>query len=258
MDKIKKILTFPAITAATFILAGVLLGFSTIGGARAALTYYSETYASQMDMQSIGISLVENGTIISNKDYKDQASDGTWDEQTGVLLAEMLKETEDTLILGRDYTEKLSVENTGTIGAYVRVTVYRYWVDANGNKIMNIDPSAINLNLVNLVGQEGGCWIEDTTAATRERTVLYYNRLLPSGSATPEFSDKIRIDGDIASHIKTSTDENGVTTSEYEYNGCRFILEATVDAVQDHNAEAAILSAWGMNVSVTDNRLSLK
>ena len=91
MDKIKKILTFPAITAATFILAGVLLGFSTIGGARAALTYYSETYASQMDMQSIGISLVENGTIISNKDYKDQASDGTWDEQTGVLLAEMLK-----------------------------------------------------------------------------------------------------------------------------------------------------------------------
>ena len=111
---------------------------------------------------------------------------------------------------------------------------------------------------MNQVGQDGGCWIEDTAAATRERTVLYYNRLLPSGSATPDFSDTIRIDGDMASHITTSTDENGVTTSEYDYNGCRFILEATVDAVQDHNAEAAILSAWGMNVSVTNETLSLK
>ena len=89
-------------------MAGVLLGFSTIGGARAALTYYSETYASQMEMQSIGISLVENDTIISSRDYKDQASDGTWDEQPGVLLADMLEETEGTLILGNDYTEKLS------------------------------------------------------------------------------------------------------------------------------------------------------
>ena len=258
MDKIKKILTFPAITAATFILAGVLLGFSTIGGARAALTYYSETYASQMDMQSIGISLVENGTIISYRNYKDQTSDGTWDEHTGELLTNMLAETGGTLILGNNYEEKLSVENSGTIDAYVRVTVYRYWVDEKGNKIMDIDPSAINLNLVNLAGQDGGCWIEDTNAATRERTVLYYNRLLKSGSATPEFSDTIRIDGDMASHIKTSTDENGVTTSEYEYNGCHFILEAAVDAVQDHNAEAAILSAWGMNVSVSDGTLSLK
>lgn len=259
MDKIKKILTFPAITAAAFILAGILLGFSTIGGARAALTYYSETYASQMEMQDIGISLMENGTNIANRDYSYQVADGTWDEHTGVLLAEMLKETGDTLVLGRDYTEELSVANTGTIGTYVRVTVYRYWVDADGNKIMNIDPSAINLHLVNQAGQDGEqCWIEDTAAATRERTVLYYNRLLPSGSATPVFSDTIRIDGDMASHITTRTDENGVTTSEYEYNGCRFILEATVDAVQDHNAEAAILSAWGMNVSVTDERLSLK
>ncbi len=258
MNKIKKILTFPAITAVAFILAGVLLGFSTIGGARAALTYYSETYASQMEMHSIGISLVENDEIISSRDYRDQTSDGTWDEDTGELLTGMLAETNDTLILGNDYKEELSVANTGTIDAYVRVTVYRYWVDADGNKIMDIDPSAINLHLVNQAGQDGGCWIEDTDAATRERTVLYYNRVLPSGSTTPVFSDKIRIDGDMASHIKTSTDAKGVTTSEYEYNGCRFILEATVDAVQDHNAEAAILSAWGMNVSVSDNRLSLK
>ena len=259
MDKIKKILTFPAITAAAFILAGILLGFSTIGGARAALTYYSETYASQLEMHDIGVSLVENGAYISSRDYDSEKSDGTWDENTGILLGKMLEQTNGTLILGRDYKEELSVANTGTIGEYVRVTIYRYWVDAEGNKTMKIDPSAIKLNLVNLAGQEGkGCWIEDTDAATRERTVLYYNKLLPTGSATPCFADKIRIDGDMASHIKTSTDENGVTTSEYEYNGCKFILEATVDAVQDHNAEAAILSAWGMNVSVSDNKLSLK
>lgn len=259
MDKIKKILTFPAITVAAFIMAGVLLGFSTIGGARAALTYYSQTYASQMEMHDIGVSLMENGTNISGRDYAHEVADGTWDEHTGVLLAGMLEETDNTLVMNRNYTEKLSVANTGTINEYVRVTVYRYWVDADGNKQREIDPSAINLHLVNQAGQDGEqCWIEDTAAATRERTVLYYNRVLPSGSTTPDFSDTISIDGEIVSHINTWTDANGVTTSEYEHNGCRFVLEATVDAVQDHNAEAAILSAWGMNVSVSDNRLSLK
>ena len=45
----------------------------------------------------------------------------------------------------------------------------------------------------------------------------------------------------------SQTDDNGLTTitTTYEYDGASFVLEATVDAVQTHNAEDAIKSAWG-------------
>ena len=48
-------------TAALFGLAMGCLGFSAVGSTRAALTYYSETYTAQIDVQSIGVSLMENG-----------------------------------------------------------------------------------------------------------------------------------------------------------------------------------------------------
>jgi hypothetical protein len=35
------------------------------------------------------------------------------------------------------------------------------------------------------------------------------------------------------------------------------VLEATVDAVQDHHAQDAIKSAWGVDVTISNNTLSL-
>ena len=45
---------------------------------------------------------------------------------------------------------------------------------------------------------------------------------------------------------------------KWEYNGYKFVLEANVDSVQDHNAQDAILSAWGIDVSVNNGKLALK
>lgn len=259
MDRIKKIICSPIAIAAAFVLAVALIGFSTIGGARAALTYYSETYASQVEMRDIGVSLVENGVNVSTRDYYEEYADGTWDEHTGVLLANMLADGE-RLELGKKYREELTVYNDGTIDTYVRVTLYRYWTDENGKKTREINPSAIELNLVNLTGQgqSEGCWIEDEGSRTDERTVLYYNRLLESGKSTPALSDTIKIDDSIAAHVNTTTKEDGTIVSTYSYNGYKFVLEATVDSVQDHNAGDAILSAWGRNVTVENNILTLK
>lgn len=44
----------------------------------------------------------------------------------------------------------------------------------------------------------------------------------------------------------------------YDYDGKQFRVEVEVDAVQDHNAEEAILSAWGRNVTVENGKLSLR
>lgn len=42
-------------------------------------------------------------------------------------------------------------------------------------------------------------------------------------------------------------------TTTYEYDGAQFVLEATVDAVQTHNAKDAIKSAWGVDVNISDD-----
>ena len=70
-------------------------------------------------------------------------------------------------MLGKTYRENLKVRNTGTINQYVRVSIYKYWLDSEGKKLQDLSPALIDLNLVNL----GTDWIEDESARTQERTV---------------------------------------------------------------------------------------
>ena len=243
-----------------FVAAIGLLLFGSIGGARAALTYFSETYSSQVEMFDIGVTLKENGEDVSWRDYEYTRADGTWKENTGVLLANMLGEDEngkqEQLQLGKAYKEELNVRNSGTINQYVRVTVYRYWVDENsvdadGNmkKDLAYDPAYIELNFTNI----GSAWLEDTNARTPERTVLYYNKLLNAGEETPLFADKLTINGGVALQTQQTELPDGTIQTIYEYDGARFCLEARVDAVQENNAEAAALSAWGRQVSIDED-----
>lgn len=254
----------PMMTAALFLVAlGLLLG-SSIGGTRAALTYYSETYSSRIQMYDIGVSLIENGNKVSWRDYSS-AGDGTWDSNTGTLLENMLSEGEK-LTLGKKYTEELKIRNTGSINQYVRVSIYKYWLppkaedskeegsgaeDPKAEKLRDLSPDLIKLNLVNL----GTDWIEDEGARTAERTVLYYNKLLyaegQGASETPLFADSLIIDGSIAEKVSQETSPDGKTiTTTYDYDGVSFRIEVEVDAVQEHNAQDAIWSAWGKRVSV--------
>ena len=61
MKRLKRFLKSPKATVITFALAVVLLLLSSIGGTRAALTYFSETYASRVQMSNIGVTLMEKG-----------------------------------------------------------------------------------------------------------------------------------------------------------------------------------------------------
>lgn len=260
MSNFKKIITSPLVTIGSFALAAGLLAFSSVGGARAALTYYSETYSSRVEMFDIGVSLLENGTAVSWRNYDSKTADGTWEDNTGELLGNMLPEGEK-LKLGKTYPEVLTVQNSGTINQYVRVSIYKYWLsaeDENGErtKLQTLSPDLIDLNFVNL----GTDWTIDTEASTPERTVLYYNRLLNSGDVTPALTDTLTIDDSLAVNVtQTKEVSDGYTTitTVYDYNGVKFCIEAEVDAVQEHNAEAAIWSAWGRKVTVNDNTLSL-
>ena len=137
-----------------------MLVFATAGSTRATLTYLSDNYLAQIDVKSIGVTLIENGSDVSWRDY--QHKDDAWNEATGVLLSDMLENAGDKeVVLGKKYDEQLAVKNSGTIDQYVRVTVNHYWADEDGSKKRtDLDPSMIDgLRTERQLQQNAMCYI---------------------------------------------------------------------------------------------------
>ena len=242
----KKKFPFRVTTAVLLSASAVLLIGSTVGSTRAALTYYSENYGAEVTVSNIGVSLLENGETVSRRDYD---SNGEWNETSGALLADL---QEETIVPGKKYDEALAVSNSGSIDSYVRVILNKSWTDSEGSTDQNLSPELIDLNLLTDNG-----WIIDEGASTAERTILYYTNILPAGETTPALSDTVRIDPAVADKVteEVAIDENGykTITFTYAYDGYTFELEAEVNAVQTHNAQDAIKSAWGVDVDVADD-----
>lgn len=249
----KKIINFLRKPVFLLSAAALLLALSTLGSAQAALNYVSDVYSAQMSLSRIGVSLLENGEIVSHRDYE---GDGQWDQGTGTLLKSFQGGSEKVLP-GKAYEEKLNVENSGDIDTYVRVTVYKDWRNAAGEKDRSLSPALIELPM-----SDGTGWIEDEKASTAERSVYYYTKILPAGSQSPDLSSTLTISPQIAAKAETTVSVNGdykTTTVKYAYDDYRFDLTAEVDAVQTHNAQEAIKSAWGVDVDVAaDGTLSLQ
>lgn len=152
---------------------------------------------------------------------------------------------DEKLKLGKQYAETLSVANSGTIDQYVRVRIYKYWMKEDGStKETSLSPDLIRLNLVN-----SGQWINpNPDAEDQECTELYYKGVLPAGSTTAAFADGIVIDSKIAKEVEVTQDGNVITTT-YKYDGVQFHVDVEVDAVQTHNAQDAIRSAWGVDAA---------
>lgn len=246
----KKKFPFRVTTAVLLSTSAVLLIGSTVGSTRAALTYYSENYGAEVTVSNIGVSLLENGETVSRRDYD---SNGEWNETSGALLADL---QEETIVPGKEYDEALAVSNSGSIDSYVRVILNKSWTDSEGSTDPNLSPELIDLNLLTDNG-----WIIDEDASTAERTILYYTNILPAGETTPALSDTVRIDPSVADKVteEVATDENGykTITFTYAYDGYTFELEAEVNAVQTHNAQDAIKSAWGVDVNVSDDETTM-
>ena len=64
------------------------------------------------------------------------------------------------------------------------------------------------------------------------------------GETTPALSDTIRVNESIAQDVTKQVDGNTIRYN-YKYDGYSFHVDAEVDAVQTHNAQEAIKSAWG-------------
>lgn len=242
MKGLKKLLHNKAVFGLLLAASLGVMALSGVQTSRAARSQ-SESYTAQLRQSSnIAVALVENGQTVTGAAGEN-----------GTLLANMLGENEQVQ-MGKAYDEVLTVQNTGDIDEYVRVILYRYWLDEQGEKNTTLRPELIDLHLT-----EDSGWYLDESASTAERIVLYYARPLGAGESTGALADTIRIDDSLAKERKTETvTENGVTqrVTTFKYNGYRFMLEAEVDGVQTHNASEAIKSAWGIDAAVEDGNLS--
>lgn len=282
MKSLKKLAASSAVTIAALVLAIGLLGYSTIGGARAALTYYSENYITDMQLQEIGVTLLENdhavatGSALQTNTAADHTNNVGSGRNSG-LLQYLRTGAEDKTAgavefhLGVKYPELLTVRNaTGqnsqdgqNITQYLRVTVMRYWQDKEGKKREDLDPALIQLWLD---GQElsldpdadpftANNWLEDRNARTDERIVLYYILPLGPDEATLPFADTFAVSQKAGTAMiqETVSSPDGLTvTRTYRYDNASFHLDIRVDAVQDHNAADAMLSAWGRTATFNE------
>ena len=273
MKKMKSFFRSSMGTTFMFMLAVLLLMTGTIGGVRATPQIFNpDFYYGGLELDEIGITLLENDAPVSSRNYNktkqafDVSSNDTNNAEQGILLAGMLGN--EKLKIGKAYPESLSVRNTGLIPEYVRVTVYKYWVsvdkdkketrfdayDAKGEELLN--------KMIELHFLEGGDWVIDHGADTKERTVLYYKHLLETGKdkdTTTPFTDTLTINNailDFGVKDPIEKDANGNVLSwswSWVADGLEFRIEAEADGVQNHNARAAMKSAWGLTDAQIDN-----
>ena len=239
-------------TTFLFMIAVLFLMTGTIGGVRAAPQIFNPDYAyGGVELDQIGVSLIENGDVEHPVSYRDY--DGTSHKFVvggdGILLKNMLKG--EKLKLGYAYPEALTVYNSGSIPEYVRVTIYKYWVDDDGTRFAAYDKQGNELlnKLIKLNILTGNGWVHDTRSGsdTKERTVLYYQSVLESKKSTNAFTDTLTIDNSIIEYAdRSETVSTDGKTISWVADGKTFQIEVEVDAVQNHNAAAAMKSAWGL------------
>ena len=221
---IKAIFRSPAMTAVLFIVAAALLLGGTIGAVQAAPRIQSNDYKAEVQLTNIKTALTENQ---GNGFVKVYGNDS---------IAQHLVSKGESIVLGKAYDEQLAVRNVGTIPQYVRVTVKKYWTAGTGEPHrVDLDPDLIKLNYVN-----EGKWIEDKGAKTKEQRVFYYSDILQPGQDSVPLTDKLTIDSKVTTEA-TGKNEDG----KFDYKDVQFRIQARVDAVQTHNANDAMTSAWG-------------
>ena len=273
----KKIRRSPVVAGLLFLLAVVLLFAGSVGGTQAALQIYSSDYISAFELDHIGITLYENGTPVSFRNYGDAAASGFTEKQDGDLVLKTL-EDDPSFQIGRKYPFVITCKNTGTIDHYLRVTVYKYWVQvgkdekfglkgwfhglsSNMKKQLDNDkhnPATIHLGYNGSEGYNTSAWVKDENpeTSTAERDVYYYTGILPVGGETAPLFDTLWVDSSVAKSVITKTVGN-VTTYTYAYDGYGFVVQAEADAVQTHNAKAAIRSAWGLQSDAMTSQMNI-
>ena len=85
----------------------------------------------------------------------------------------------EVFVPGKAYTEEISCANTGTIDEYVRITIYKYWTDPEGNKVLTKDKESglttqeLTPELIRFTFPNEDCWILDSENSARQKSARF-------------------------------------------------------------------------------------
>lgn len=241
----ERIQAIPARTRALLLLGAtvlfLVLGFGAWQGTKAALTYFSEEYEAGIEQTHIEVELTEQSA--------DETAPRIVD-QDRPLLTKLLPAGEAIMATGRPYVEQLSVQNASDLPEYVRLTVRKYWTDADGNKMPELDPSLITLTWDD--PESAAHWVYSAEESTDERLVFYYRYILPgyAQAGAPAVTEIAVSDAILVPDYKVLDGAGKPTMVVAEkYRDCRVALSAQVDSVQYERADDAAGSAWGVDTN---------
>ncbi|WP_304426754.1 hypothetical protein [uncultured Adlercreutzia sp.] len=233
---------------ALIVLAAAMVGclaMMAVSPARSALTYFSPEYEAEIAQTHIGVALTENGEIRSGEGDLLREEDREY-----LLFNTATEKTDEYMQPGQEYREALSVKNISEDGAragedvadqgmpeYVRLTVRKYW--AEGDEGAQRKSTALDPSLIELTFDETSatCWVRSDEECTDEREVYYYKTVLNPGESAAQPA------------ITGITVSERIVNTVESYENCWLALDAQVDSVQVNNAEAAAVSAWGIDVT---------
>lgn len=233
-------------TLALLAAAVVLLSSGGFMGTRAAISAVGNNYDATIATNKIDISVVDaNGKTIES------------------LMGDV--DPEKGIIPGRNYDQTVKVKNDAA-DAYVRVVVRKYWKDKSGEKTTAIKPEAIQLinsgkDITKSDWKSGGNWIKSGSECTPETYVFYYSPILGAGKTSDALFTAVRVDESVLTDFTTDpkvipSDYVGTITYEYKFDGYTVCLEAEAQAVQTHSPEDAIKSVWGVQATISGNKIT--
>ena len=139
-------------------VAALLFAGGGFMATRAALNIYSPEHFLDFDTANQAVAVVENGTAVSGTDS-------------------LLKNLDGKIVPGKTYDEALAAQNNSDVNQLVRIVVRKYWRDADGNKMTDIeekDGKYPELDVIKLEFVKDGKWQENPEETTAERKVFYY------------------------------------------------------------------------------------
>lgn len=128
------------------------------------------------------------------------------------------------------------VQNISDNDLYTRITVTKYWIDEEGNKVIDADPK-----LIEVVTNDTSNWIIQDSDENDEIVYFYFRKPLSPQEATDLFINRIKLSGKITND------------GEIEYSELSAHLSFEADAVQKLGAQQAMMSEWGLDVIIDSN-----
>lgn len=241
-------------TMALIAAAALLFGGGSYGATKAALTYFSNDYTAEFELDHIHVHLIENGTDVchgENNYYTVHRSDSKTDagERKAKYKGNLLEEyfgysntthdssdpaytlgTPGTVQPGRTYPEEIKVkngsgeENKSQIPQYVRLTIKKYWVKTSDDGKTKTKDTELSPELIKLsYGKKDyntSNWIlnESENEGSSETQTYYYKKVLNGGETSEPLFDSLTIDSSVAdAYTEHASEEKQGNKTIYTY-----------------------------------------